>query len=174
MYVCKYIQVSMPVCMGPMLLRMHACKYVLCMHYVRMYVYMYVCIYRGGFFLQLGEFCPGGFCLGTYVRGVAGRACPFLRPVPPSSLCSLQQVSFVFIINFYFATAYSVYAWIYGSGVFNNRCGASHIHVFYVFDSWGQRFFYIFVLNGIQLNLQAFWLQGVKLAPICHRRRVVS
>src|SRR6218665_2481737 len=32
--------------------------------------------------------------------------------------------------------------------------------------------FYFYILNGIQLNLQAFWLQEVWLASTCHRRRV--
>ena len=123
MYACMYACIA--ACM-------RACMY-LCMHSVRMYVCIYVCLYLLWEILsQVGGFCPG-----VYVRGV----CPFPRRVSTSSLCSLKQVSFVFIINFYFATAYSVQA--YGMmtvAYFSYRCGASHLRVFYVFYSWGQRF----------------------------------
>src|SRR6218665_122356 len=36
----------------------------------------------------------------------------------------------------------------YGSGVFNYRCGASHLCAFYGFYSWGQRFLHLYALSN--------------------------
>src|SRR6218665_4012214 len=112
------------------------------------YEYMYVCFYRGGFVLVRG-FCPG-FMSGVFARGG-------LSVSPSSFPVQFVQVSFVFIINFYFATAY---------GLFNYGCGGSHLGVLLHFLFLRSTPFYIYVLNGIQLNLQAFWQQEVRLTPI--------
>src|SRR6218665_3969556 len=107
---------------------------------------MNICMFaftEGDFVLVRG-FCPG-FMSGVFARG-------FVRfPV------QFVQVSFVFIINFYFATAY---------GLFNYRCGGNHLRVLLRFLFLRSTSFYIYVLNGIQLNLQAFWQQEGRLTPI--------
>src|SRR6218665_1118395 len=112
------------------------------------YEYMCVCVYRGGFVLVRG-FCQW-FMSGVFARGG-------LSVSPSSFPVQFVQVSFVFIINFYFATAY---------GLFYYRCGGSHHRVLLRFLFLRSTPFYIYLLNGIQLNLQAFWQQDVRLTPI--------
>ena len=56
--------------------------------------------------------------------------------------------------------------WPWRRGLFNYRCGGSHLRVLLRFLFLRSTPFYIYVLNGIQLNLQSFWQREVRLTPI--------